>query len=425
MHAFSLVRPQALPGPPKLDYRLPSLLSLIPGPTGPAAFTQRQTPHSTPFESTRPAHAFGRVAVEAPAPVQTKLTVNRPGDRFEREADAVADRVMRMPAGPDAAAGASVDERADAGAVQRVADHEDPSLDDIEIRPPEEEARSTGVAQTLRPAGAAGGARSLSTRALGGGGGSPLEPGTRRFMETRFGADFGRVRVHADGQAASLSRALDARAFTHRAHIWFGENEYRPETPEGRRVLAHELTHVVQQGAARAGLPIRQQAGGAAGTLQRLGPLQRRTATGVYPWRGGPPSGDNYEVSTGGGSTVNAWVADSPWKIDWHYWCHGHSLGSFDTYGYSVYSGPDFAQVIADEYTPVPAHLTRAGDIAAWTGGWDHSARFTSPVVSGGTLDGAASRLSTKNGKRPLTNMSLDGIMGEYGTALVAVFRRR
>ena len=428
MRAFSLRVPSALPGPAELDYRLPSFLSLVPGQTGPTGFTQQQTPRSTPFESTRPAHAFGNVAVHAAAPVQTKLAVNRSGDRYEREAEAVADHVMRMPAGsaaPEpAAAQPAVSERTEAPVVQRLAAHIDPSLDEIEIRPEEQEgtpAPGEEMAQTLRPAGGNGGARSLSAAALRGGGGAPLETGARRFMETRFGADFSRVRVHADGQSASLNRALNARAFTHRADIWFGENEYRPDTPDGRRVLAHELTHVVQQGAARSALPIRQEVGGA---VQRLGPLGRRTATRVYPWGGTGPSGDNHEVSTAGGSTVTAWRGYYVWKYPLLYWCHGHSLDSFYTHGYSVYSGRDMRQVVADEYTPVAPHLTRPGDIAVWTAGWDHSATFTTPVVSGGTLDPAASRLSTKNGQNPLTTMSLSGIAGIYGGTGVAVFRR-
>jgi len=139
MHAFSLRHLSALPGPAKLDYKLPSLLSLMSGQTGPIGFTQQQTPRSAPFESTRPAHAFGNVAVHATAPVQTKLTVNRPGDRYEREADAVTDQVMRMPAGPAApepsTAQPAVSERANTAAVQRLAAHIDPSLDEIEIRP--------------------------------------------------------------------------------------------------------------------------------------------------------------------------------------------------------------------------------------------------------------------------------------------------
>jgi hypothetical protein len=77
-------------------------------------------------------------------------------------------------------------------------------------------------------------------------GGSPLPAGTRSFMEQRFGHDFSRVRVHADGNAAELAGGLGARAFTVGSDIVFGGGEYRPHTREGTRLLAHELTHTVQ-----------------------------------------------------------------------------------------------------------------------------------------------------------------------------------
>ena len=80
-------------------------------------------------------------------------------------------------------------------------------------------------------------------------GGSPLDPGTQSTMETRFGHDFSQVRVHTDAQADASARALDALAFTAGRDVMFRQGQYAPETPPGRRLLAHELTHVVQQGA--------------------------------------------------------------------------------------------------------------------------------------------------------------------------------
>jgi hypothetical protein len=78
--------------------------------------------------------------------------------------------------------------------------------------------------------------------------GQPLDSSTREFMETRFGHDFSRVRVHADARAAESARAVGARAYTVGADIVFGRGEYTPHTTAGRMLLAHELTHVVQQG---------------------------------------------------------------------------------------------------------------------------------------------------------------------------------
>jgi hypothetical protein len=76
---------------------------------------------------------------------------------------------------------------------------------------------------------------------------SPLDPDTRTEMEAAVGHDFGDVEVHTDGRAAGSARAVQAHAYTVGNHVVFGEGRYRPETPEGRHTLAHELTHVVQQ----------------------------------------------------------------------------------------------------------------------------------------------------------------------------------
>jgi hypothetical protein len=78
--------------------------------------------------------------------------------------------------------------------------------------------------------------------------GRPLEPSTRRFGELSLGEDFSGVRVHADDRAATAASALAARAFTTGSHIVFARGEYAPTSQAGRRLLAHELTHVVQQG---------------------------------------------------------------------------------------------------------------------------------------------------------------------------------
>lgn len=85
------------------------------------------------------------------------------------------------------------------------------------------------------------------------GGGSGLDPKTRSGMEGAFGADFGRVRVHTDGQADSLNRSLNARAFTTGNDIFFRRGEYNPGSSGGKELLAHELTHTVQQGAVMPG----------------------------------------------------------------------------------------------------------------------------------------------------------------------------
>ncbi len=80
------------------------------------------------------------------------------------------------------------------------------------------------------------------------GGGHPFPASTRSFMEPRFGVDFGSVRVHTDSSATELVSSVNAQAFTVGRDIVFGPGQYTPETEPGRRLLAHELAHVVQQG---------------------------------------------------------------------------------------------------------------------------------------------------------------------------------
>jgi hypothetical protein len=77
--------------------------------------------------------------------------------------------------------------------------------------------------------------------------GEPLSEETQTFMESRFGQDFSQVRIHADSDAVRMNRELGAQAFTHGQDVYFGAGKYSPESREGKRLLAHELTHVVQQ----------------------------------------------------------------------------------------------------------------------------------------------------------------------------------
>jgi len=82
---------------------------------------------------------------------------------------------------------------------------------------------------------------------VGSGGGSPLDRDTRGFMESRLGADFGDVRVHTDGKATESARAVQAYAYTVGNDVVFQSDKYAPDSDSGQRMLAHELTHVVQQ----------------------------------------------------------------------------------------------------------------------------------------------------------------------------------
>jgi hypothetical protein len=89
------------------------------------------------------------------------------------------------------------------------------------------------------------------------GGGNPLEAGRREHFESTLGVSFDDVRVHADSQADSLARSVSARAFTTGTDIYFAASQYRPGTIEGDRLIAHELTHVIQQGNATGDEPLK------------------------------------------------------------------------------------------------------------------------------------------------------------------------
>jgi Domain of unknown function (DUF4157) len=89
--------------------------------------------------------------------------------------------------------------------------------------------------------------RSPVTEVVGSGGGRPLEDDVRADMEARLGHDFRDVRLHTDARAAESARAVDAYAYTAGSDVVFQTDRYQPHSPEGRRMLAHELTHVVQQ----------------------------------------------------------------------------------------------------------------------------------------------------------------------------------
>jgi len=87
------------------------------------------------------------------------------------------------------------------------------------------------------------------------GSGRKLSTNERRFFEPRFGVDFSAVQVHTDTRANESARSINALAYTHGNHVVFGNNQYHPETKEGKKLMAHELTHVVQQNTSRISSP--------------------------------------------------------------------------------------------------------------------------------------------------------------------------
>jgi hypothetical protein len=149
--------------------------------------------------------------------IQPALRISAAHDPAEREAESVAARVTR-------------------GGISNAA----PGLQ-----------RSPLLVQRQSP-GAAGGVASPMVEArvrAAATGGSPLVPALRQTLEPRFRADFGGVRLHTDARAAALATAIGARAFTFGNHIFFNTGQYQPQTAEGLELLAHELTHTIQQSA--------------------------------------------------------------------------------------------------------------------------------------------------------------------------------
>lgn len=192
------------------------------------------------------APAFAGIPVSA-APtrtIQTKLTVNAPGDAYEQEADRAAEQVMRMSepgaaAAPTSSPGPGIQRACACGGT----------CDDCRQKHPEDEHAHVQMKAT-GPASTGGTEAPPIVHDVLRSPGQPLDSATRAFMEPRFGQDFSGVRVHADAQAAESASAVQARAYTVGQDIVFGAGEFAPGVEAGGRLLGHELAHVVQQGIA-------------------------------------------------------------------------------------------------------------------------------------------------------------------------------
>ena len=205
-------------------------------------------------------------AIPFPA-VQCKLEISSPGDALEREADAAAESVMRITEPMRVGSAAAGIDRKCAGCEEMDEEKAGAQIAPLTavqgIDGGDEEAAAVldepGEAVQRKAesgSGPAAGGSSLADRlARTQAGGEALAPAVRRPMEAAFGRDFSRVRMHRDTEAADLSRQLSALAFTRGSHIYFGSGTYDPEGSAGKRLLAHELAHVVQQGHAAGGGP--------------------------------------------------------------------------------------------------------------------------------------------------------------------------
>ncbi len=233
--------------------------------------------------------------LEESHPIQTKLKVNTPGDAFEREADRIADQVVGMnspPYGavsplPVARVATSMAQRKSIEGVsspvfyaaQKSRGRAPPTLSNnldhfqqgsfclpllqrkcacsrgVPCSECEDEPET--LAQRKVAPGPGRNVAGSETFPQNLGFGRPLDDLTRLYMESRFGSDFSQVRIHDGTNAASAAQSVNALAYTVGRDIVFGEGRYAPATTDGRKLLAHELTHVLQQ------------SGGSADTLQR------------------------------------------------------------------------------------------------------------------------------------------------------------
>ena len=259
-----------------------------PKPTGQMSqgqtFGQRQPEHVS--ESSPPLHRYlGNSYVQAMTTQKqrnTRLKINEPGDIYEREADRAADQVM--------AASTHGNISSAPLQIQRFSDSSYGQGD----------AAPASVAQTFASPG------------------RPLEPALRQDMEQRFGHDLSRVRVHTDAAAAQSARDVKARAYTMGHDIVFGAGRFAPETTAGRRLIAHELTHVAQMSAfgapasltAALRLPIlRQPESGADADAEE----RRRRTRASWAWTESTPP---YSVARDGVRMVIDWAKKQQIKFE-------------------------------------------------------------------------------------------------------------
>jgi hypothetical protein len=165
--------------------------------------------------------------------LQTKLSVNQPGDKFEQEADTMAERVLKM---DTRSVASSQTINAVTPVVQRKCSHCEEEEKKKQLQRKESNANHPQVNDHM-------------TGYLNGlhNSGAPLPQQARNYFEPRFGYDFSKVRIHTDTAATQSARSINALAYTTSNNIVFNSGQYEPQTTAGKKLLGHELTHVIQQ----------------------------------------------------------------------------------------------------------------------------------------------------------------------------------
>ncbi|HZY35747.1 MAG TPA: DUF4157 domain-containing protein [Mucilaginibacter sp.] len=164
---------------------------------------------------------------------QPKLTVNQPNDIYEQEADYVADKVMRM-----------TDDSVNQNGFFK------PATDSLQRKCQACEEEDKFVHRKEKNGNDAQSGNDLDSY-IGSlnSSGQPLPDSSRKFFEPKFGRDFSNVRLHTDSVAAKSAQSINALAYTSGNNIVFNSGQFSPESDNGKKLLAHELTHVIQQGA--------------------------------------------------------------------------------------------------------------------------------------------------------------------------------
>lgn len=283
--------------------------------------------------------------------IQPKLSVGKPGDKYEDEAESKADKVMRMPSPASAPSqiqpvGADISRMVQAQVekekeLQKQPMEEDPKVqaknkekeplglqaqpmdkkeeiqrqenkeelqaqpekkdlvqrqpsseeEELQMRSADEEVQRKNGSESRSPKVDSSFESTLSETKSSG---KALPGSVRNFMEPRFGADFSNVRIHAGSEAAKLSQNINAQAFTHGRDIYFNEGKYDPNSSGGKHLIAHELTHTIQQGA------VVQTKEASSTTASSSSPKVQRS------W-----IGDAWNAVSGAASGAAEWVGDS------------------------------------------------------------------------------------------------------------------
>ncbi len=174
--------------------------------------------------------------------IQAKLSIGQPGDIFEQEADRVAEQVMRMPE-PSTAGRKGVSKGNKFSSIQRMCTDCEEELHRQPVEEEEELVQAKEVSGRTPEVSSSVESQINSIR----GGGQLLPESVRAFFEPRFGQDFSQVRIHTDSNASESAKSVNALAYTLGQDVVFGAGQYKPNTEFGKKLIAHELTHVVQQ----------------------------------------------------------------------------------------------------------------------------------------------------------------------------------